>query len=55
LAIGPAFEGKPWISQVNIVDLDPDGRPDILACDDKLLAVVWLRQVGPCMGEVSPT
>jgi len=43
--IGAAFEGKPWISHVNIVDLDQDGLPDILACDDKLQAVVWLRQV----------
>ena len=43
--IGAAYEGKPWISHVNIVDLDQDGLPDILACDDKLNAVVWLRQV----------
>jgi hypothetical protein len=43
-AIGGPLEGKPWISHVSIVDLDGDGRPDILACDDKKLAVVWLRQ-----------
>lgn len=43
--IGAAFEGKPWISHVNIVDLDRDGRADILACDDRLQAVVWLRQI----------
>ncbi len=43
--IGAAVEGKPWISHVTIVDLDRDGRPDVLACDDKALAVVWLRQV----------
>ncbi len=42
--IGAPIEGKPWISHVNIVDLDQDGRPDILACDDKLNAIVWLRQ-----------
>jgi hypothetical protein len=47
ISIGNPFEGKPWISHVNIVDLDRDGRPDILACDDKLNAVVWLRQVAP--------
>ena len=46
-AIGASFEGKPWISHVNVVDLDQDGRADILACDDKLQAVVWLRQVAP--------
>ena len=33
-SIGHPFEGKPWISHVNIVDLDRDGRNDILACDD---------------------
>jgi FG-GAP-like repeat len=46
-SIGAAFEGKPWISHVRVVDLDQDGLPDILACDDKLQAVVWLRQTSP--------
>lgn len=46
-AIGAAFEGKPWVSHVTIADLDRDGRNDVLACDDKLLAVVWLRQSAP--------
>lgn len=45
--IGRPVEGKPWISHVNIVDLDRDGRPDVLACDDKLNAIVWLRQAAP--------
>ena len=45
--IGNPFTDKPWISHVIIVDLDRDGRNDILACDDKLLAIVWLRQVAP--------
>lgn len=45
--VGAPFEGKPWISHVTIVDLDHDGRPDILACDDKAQTVVWLRQVSP--------
>jgi hypothetical protein len=44
---GAGFEGKPWISHVTIVDLDRDGRADILACDDKLQAIVWLRQTAP--------
>lgn len=44
-AIGASFEGTPWISHVSIVDLDQDGLPDILACDDHLNAIVWLRQV----------
>ena len=43
--IGAPFEVAPWISNVRIVDLDKDGLPDILACDDRLGAVVWLRQV----------
>jgi FG-GAP-like repeat len=42
--VGTAFEGKPWISHVTLVDLDHDKRTDVLACDDKLQAVVWLRQ-----------
>lgn len=48
-AIGrpPPPDGKPWVSHVTIVDLDRDGRNDVLACDDKLLAVVWLRQTAP--------
>jgi hypothetical protein len=44
-AVGAPFTERPWISHVEIVDLDQDGRPDILACDDKLNAIVWLRQV----------
>ncbi len=45
--VGAAFEGKPWISHLAVVDLDRDGRDDVLGCDDKLLAVVWLRQTEP--------
>lgn len=52
--IGVPFEGRPWISHVNIVDLDRDGRPDVLACDDKALAVVWLRQTAPGQFEETP-
>src|ERR1051325_8667283 len=36
--IGATFEGKPWISHVTVVDLDRDGRADVLACDDKFQA-----------------
>lgn len=46
-SIGMPFEGKPWISHINVVDLDRDGRADILVCDDKLNAVTWLRQAEP--------
>lgn len=42
--IGAPWEGKPWISHVAIVDLDRDGLPDVLVCDDKANAVSWIRQ-----------
>lgn len=45
--VGSPIDGKPWVSHVTTVDLDDDGLDDILACDDKLLAVVWLRQEAP--------
>lgn len=43
--IGLPVEGRPWISHVTLVDLDRDGRVDVLACDDKAFAVEWLRQL----------
>lgn len=43
--IGLPVEGKPWISHVTLVDLDRDGRVDLLACDDKAFSVEWLRQL----------
>ncbi|MEO6004408.1 MAG: VCBS repeat-containing protein [Opitutus sp.] len=46
-SIGTPFEGKPWVSHVKVVDLDRDGADDILACDDRLNGVVWLRQNAP--------
>jgi len=46
-SIGVPFEGKPWIPHVLLCDLDRDGHNDILACDDKANAVVWLRQTAP--------
>jgi len=42
--IGAAFEGRPWITHLEIVDLDEDGLPDVLASDAKQNAVQWLRQ-----------
>jgi hypothetical protein len=42
--IGDPISGKPWITHVNAVDLDQDGRCDILVCDAKTNAVSWLRQ-----------
>jgi len=43
--VGTPFTDNPWISHVTMVDLDQDGLPDILAADDRLNAIVWLRQV----------
>jgi hypothetical protein len=51
--IGSPFQGKPWISHVAVADLDRDGQNDVLACDDKLNAVVWLRQARPGQFEES--
>ena len=45
--IGAAIAGRPWISHVNAVDLDRDGRMDVIACDDNANTVVWLRQTEP--------
>lgn len=44
-AIGAPITNNPWISHVTIADLDQDGLPDVLAADDRLNAIVWLRQV----------
>jgi hypothetical protein len=44
---GEPGDERPWITHVAVADLDRDGRPDILACDAKRNAVVWLRQSAP--------
>jgi len=44
-SIGNPFELEPWISHVAIIDLDQDGLPDIVACDNRKNAVVWIRQI----------
>ena len=41
--IGNSFEGKPWISHVKVVDLDLDGKDDILACEGQHSTVLWLK------------
>ncbi|MCS7022575.1 MAG: VCBS repeat-containing protein [Gemmataceae bacterium] len=45
LGRGPQF--RPRITHVRIVDLDQDGRPDILASDAQHKRVFWYRSVGP--------
>jgi len=42
--LGRAPSDKPLITHVQIVDLDRDGIPDVLACDAVLNRVVWYRQ-----------
>jgi hypothetical protein len=43
-AIGAAATGHPWITHLAIVDLDRDGRPDVVACEGRLNQVCWVRQ-----------
>lgn len=45
-AIGKGFDpaDNPWIAHVKAVDLDQDGRLDVIACEAKENTVVWLRQ-----------
>ena len=35
----------PWIAHVNTVDLDRDGRLDVLFCEAQENQVIWLRQI----------
>lgn len=43
--IGKSFgENRPWVAHVRAVDLDRDGRMDIVACESKDNEIVWLRQ-----------
>lgn len=41
---GPAPTGKPLITNLQIVDLDRDGLPDVLACDAVRQRVIWYHQ-----------
>ena len=42
--LGRPPANKPLVTNVQIVDLDRDGLPDVLACDAVLNRVVWYRQ-----------
>ena len=53
----PRPRRRPLITNVQIVDLDRDGIPDVLACDAVLNRVVWYRQAprpveGRVLGDV---
>ncbi|HJO18238.1 MAG: VCBS repeat-containing protein [Vicinamibacterales bacterium] len=44
-SIGRSLGGsQPWISHVNIVDLDQDGFTDVVLCDATMNQVAWIRQ-----------
>ncbi|MBK1879714.1 FG-GAP repeat domain-containing protein [Pelagicoccus mobilis] len=42
--IGREFSGRPWITDLAIVDLDKDGLLDVLICEGKENRVAWVRQ-----------
>src|SRR5438094_5313870 len=44
LSLGPGPGYRPIICNVQIVDLDRDGIPDILVCDGRRSRVIWYRQ-----------
>lgn len=43
-AIGKPVGDKPWVAHVKAVDLDQDGRMDIVSCEAKDNTVSWFRQ-----------
>jgi len=45
--IGGAIGRPPWIAHLTAVDLDKDGRLDILFCEAQDNEVRWLRQTAP--------
>ena len=45
--VGQAIVDHPWIAHVKTVDLDQDGRMDILACEAKDNQLLWFRQISP--------
>jgi hypothetical protein len=45
--IGNPRDGQPWITDLTIADLDGDGWRDVIACDARANAVVWIRQTKP--------
>lgn len=44
-AIGEPAAGLPWITGIEVVDLDKDGMPDVVFSEGRLNQVVWLRNV----------
>ena len=42
--LGNSFEDKPWVSHLDVVDLDQDGLLDIVGCEALESTVFWIRQ-----------
>ncbi|TVR51632.1 MAG: VCBS repeat-containing protein [Puniceicoccaceae bacterium] len=42
--VGEAATGTAWIANLLVIDLDGDGRDDIVACDAHRNTIVWLHQ-----------
>jgi hypothetical protein len=45
--IGNAVVDPAWITDLTIVDLDRDGRRDVVACEGRQNQILWLRQHAP--------
>lgn len=43
-SIGYPAEGRPWITDLLIADLDGDGLKDIIVCDGRRNRISWIRQ-----------
>jgi VCBS repeat protein len=42
--LGKGRDVPPWVTNVQIVDLDGDGLRDVVACDGRFDRVIWYRQ-----------
>lgn len=43
--VGESSSERPWITHVNVADLDYDGMIDVLVCDAKTNSIGWIRQI----------
>lgn len=46
-SLGAPIGRPPWIAHLNAIDLDQDGRPDLVFCEAQDSEVRWMRQVAP--------
>lgn len=45
--IGSPLSGRPWVAHVQDVDLDQDGKLDVVFCEAQFSQIFWLRQTAP--------